>query len=219
MRCFVKNRKKQLLAALAKTEDPSEIERIRERLSNVTIGPSNTVLWPRVQHIIEMLYNPKISDEDREFYTNRYTIFTGENPPITDPAQEIANDQNRMHNMYKERRKTLLRQLEKERDPQKVRDIQDQLERVRREPVRPSNVVLWKIVQDLEDIIRNPRKPQAERDHAARRYYVYMKKYPDEDDAAAAATAPTTTSTTNEISECIARHYSRKREARAPKNE
>ena len=200
MRCFVKNRKKQLMAALARTEDERDILEIRARMTSITVGPSNTVLWPRVQHIIDMLYNPKLSDEDREFYSKRYSIFMNTTPPITNPAQELASDRDRMHNMYKERRKTLLRQLEKERDPEKLRDIQEQLANVRNSPVRPSNVVLWKIVQDILRVAQDTERTPAERDFAAQRYKIYMKT-----DVPPAA--PPESSTAQELSEPIARHY------------
>ncbi len=199
MRCFVKNRRRQLMAALAKTEDAAELEEIRGRIANISVGPSNTVLWPRVQHIIDMLYNPKLSDEDRDFYAKRYKIFMSCDPPMSDPAQELANDRDRMHNMYKERRKTLLRQLEKERDPEKVRDLQDQIAQVRNSPVRPSNVVLWKVVQDLLAVIQDSERNPAEREHAARRYRVYMKSEIPQPE--------TENTTTTQLSEPIARHY------------
>ncbi len=162
MRCFVKNRKK--------TTGTSGEE--------ITVTPSNTVLWPRVQQILDVLRNPELSEEERDFYSQRYKIFMKRDPPFRSPADELTNDRDRMHNMYKERRKTLLRQLEKERDPAKIPEIQEQLARVRKEPVRPTNVVLWPIVEEVYRDCYDMRRSEAERLHSMQRYIIYMKTAP-----------------------------------------
>jgi hypothetical protein len=216
MRGFVKNRKKNLLSALARAQGPEEIAAVRDQLANIVVGPTNTVLWPKVQQLLLNCQNPKLTDDEREFHAKRYEIFMKKRPDIPNPVDELNVDRERMHNMYKERKKTLFRMLERESNPDAIVRLQESIRDIRKEPVRPSNVKLWGVVQDLYkkayDITASPE----DRAHAARRYAVYMKTPPVQHVSSSSSSNPAAGSSrfhdfTDDFSEPLVRHYTSKK--------